>query len=91
MHQEKHPQSGETVKVKFKTRHPQLEDVEHEYRIENWWDNIAPQSWMFSDGNPACLIYAMRVAVDDLPLDDEVIYGKIGAFGHLVHISEVVT
>ena len=46
---------------------------------------------MVCDGNPACLVYAMRSATQDqdIPLDDEVLYGKIGSLGHLVHISEI--
>jgi hypothetical protein len=24
-----------------------------------------------------------------LPFDDEVVYGKLGGFGHLVHVSEL--
>ena len=26
----------------------------------------------------------------NIPIDDEVLYGKIGAFGHLVHVSEIM-
>ena len=42
-------------------------------------------------GNPACLDYAVRSSSleDGLPTDDEVLYGKIGGYGKLVHISEV--
>jgi hypothetical protein len=44
---------------------------------------------MDCDGNPACLIYALRSGLMGLPTDDEVLYGKVGIFGHLVHISEI--
>lgn len=44
---------------------------------------------MSADGNPACMNYAIRAGFSDLPTDDEVLYGKIGGFGHLVHISEI--
>ncbi len=62
-----------------------------EYRVEDWWDRLGQGSWMFAEGNPACLQYAIRSSglVDKLPLDNEVLYGKIGCFGHLIHISEV--
>jgi hypothetical protein len=43
---------------------------------------------MTADGNPAALNYAARGV--GLPIDDEVVYGKIGAFGHLVHTKEIV-
>lgn len=58
--------------------------------IEGLWQDIVGQSWMFSDGNSACLQYAIRASVDDLPIDDDVWYGKIGGLGYLVHESEVV-
>lgn len=56
-----------------------------EFLIEDWWDRVAGKSWMHCDGNPACLTYAITLPVP--PLDDEVVYGKIGAFGVLVHVS----
>jgi hypothetical protein len=60
--------------------------------VEDWWDAVAGKSWMFCDGNPACLNYAMRTGFSEIikvPTNDEVLYGKIGIFGHLVHISEI--
>jgi hypothetical protein len=62
-----------------------------EYRVEDWWDRLAGGSWMFADGNPAAVTYALRSALsaNPVPVDDEVLYGKIGPFGQLVHISEV--
>jgi hypothetical protein len=60
-----------------------------EIRIEGLWKDISGQSWMWSKGNPACLAYAVRAVEDRLPTDDNVYYGKIGAFGVLVHESEI--
>jgi hypothetical protein len=62
-----------------------------EILIEDWWDRVSGGSWMFADGNPACLQYAMRIGFSKQPIcnDDEVLYGKIGGLGHLVHISEL--
>lgn len=57
-----------------------------EYRVEDWWTNVFGQSWMVSQ-SPVAYQYAIRGA--GLPLDDEVLYGKVGLFGHLVHISEI--
>lgn len=48
------------------------------------------QSWMFMTGNPAAIIYGMRVGVAGLPLDNEVVYGKVDGLGHMVHVSEIV-
>lgn len=81
---ESHPQAGKTVKLtkgKFKGE---------EYRIEDWWHKITGNSWMYSEGNPACLNYAIRSSQEDLPLDDQVLYGKIGALGYLIHESEIL-
>ncbi len=61
-----------------------------EYLVEDWVENVMGQSWMNCNGNPACLKYAMRAgAKDNLPLDDDVLYGKIGCFRELIHISEI--
>lgn len=61
----------------------------NEIVIEGLWKDITGTSWMFSDGNTACLNYAIRSVKDELPTDDKVYYGKIGALGHLVHESEL--
>lgn len=59
--------------------------------IEGKWNTltIGSKSWMHCDGNPTCLIYAMRAAEDGLPIDDDVLYGKINDEGFLVHKSEI--
>lgn len=54
-----------------------------EYRIEDYWDRVSGQSWSMSAGNPAALQYAIKAP----SLDDEVLYGKIGGLGYLVHVS----
>ncbi len=87
-HDAKHPLSGQTVKVNLKLADGSIKL--EEYRLEDWWDHLTGQSWMNSNGNPAALMYAMRNGIVGLPLDDEVVYGKIGSLGHLVHVSEIV-
>lgn len=83
---EKSPIAGETVKIK-----PTVSKLAGQpFTVEDWWENVAGKSWMFCDGNPACLIYAIRSGKDGLPLDDDVLYGKIGGLGYLIHISELV-
>ena len=57
--------------------------------VEDFWDRVYGKSWMMSDGNPAALKYAVRSALKPLPMDDEVVYGKRGYLGHLVHVSEL--
>lgn len=89
-HTTPHPQAGETVTVQFAGgRHPQLPPGEYQYRIEDWWDHLTGGSWTRAQGNPAALMYAIRAIVGGLPGDDEVVYGKIGNYGHLVHVSEI--
>jgi hypothetical protein len=91
-HENQHPFAGKTVRIKADVKHPQYPTFGgSEIHIEDWWDRVAGKSWMHCDGNPACLIYAMRTGFSDTPtpIDDEVIYGKVGAFGSLVHVSEL--
>lgn len=82
-HKQPHELSGKVVTIKSGQHSGK------EYRVEDYWDRVGGGSWMNATGNPACLIYAMRSATDRLPLDNEVLYGKIGGAGHLVHVSEV--
>jgi len=80
------------VKIKDWVKHAQVEDFGgSEIDIEGYWDDVTGSSWMYAQGNPACLIYAMRTGFSEekIPNDDEVLYGKIGCYGHLVHISEL--
>jgi hypothetical protein len=86
-HLEPHPLAGQTVKAEIRD---QGGNAVVDYRIEDYWDRVVGQSWMDSAGNPAALVYAMRSAMAGLPLNDEVLYGKVGSFGHLVHVSELV-
>lgn len=59
------------------------------FRVEGLWTELTGKSWMDSDGNFAAMHYAFRAGQAGLPIDDNVYYGKIGALGHLVHISEI--
>jgi len=84
---EPHPLAGKTVALKSKD--PKLNGAV--YRLEDWWVNVSGdgKGWGECFGNPACLIYARRSGTAGLPPNDEVVYGKVGAFGHLVHVSEI--
>ncbi|KKL46939.1 hypothetical protein LCGC14_2340500 [marine sediment metagenome] len=61
----------------------------NEILIEDYWMNVAGKSWMDCDNNPACLQYAMRAGLTGLPTDNNVLYGKIGWLGFLVHVNEI--
>ena len=92
MHSESSSLKGQTVKIKDWVKHPQDSNFGgSEIWIEDWWDKVSGQSWMFCQGNPACLIYAMRTGFSEkpIPTDDEVLYGKKDGLGHLIHISEI--
>ncbi|MEV7034535.1 hypothetical protein AB0N99_30440 [Streptomyces sp. NPDC093272] len=87
-HETAHPLAGQTVTVEADL-HGSGATV-HEFTVDDWNDRLFGQSWMFMEGHPASLVYAMRSAMAGLPTDNEVIYGKVGPFGHLVHVSEIV-
>lgn len=90
IHKDPAPLAGTTVHIKAFAAHPQVPDFGGaEFRVEDWWDRVSGGSWMDTNGNPACFVYAMRAALVELPMDNEVLYGKIGALGHLVHVSEI--
>lgn len=92
MHSKSSPLAGKTVKIKPDARHPQ--DIHFggsDFRVEDWWDKVSGSSWRNqASTNPACVIYMMRRSTEYLPDDDEVLYGHIGDFGYLVHLSEIV-
>lgn len=91
MNKESSKFAGKTVKIKAGATHPQVPNFAgSDYEVEEYWDKLTGKSWMDSDGNPACIFYAIRAAENHLPMDDNVVYGKIGCFGHLVHVSEIV-
>lgn len=87
IHANPHPKAGQVVKLRADAHVIGGQD----YRIEDYWDRVAGKSWMVSNGNPACMKYAMRTGMSarSIPNDDEVLYGKIGGIGELIHISEI--
>ena len=79
--------AGKVIKIKSEAN----EIGGQEVHIEDWWINVAGQSWMFCEGNPACIRYAMRTGLGKIrvPMNDQVLYGKIGGLGYLIHESEL--
>ena len=89
------PYAGMTVKVKGDVGPDPMTGqalAGQDYTIEDWWQNVSGCSWMNSDGNPAALNYAFRTGMSGgrVPLNNEVLYGKIGMLGYLFHVSELV-
>lgn len=63
------------------------------FKVQDYWVNLNNGvSWRDTNGNWACINYAMRLGANqlDIPVnDDKVLYGHVGAFGHLIHESEI--
>ena len=85
IHQEHSLLKDQTVTIK------EGEFKGEEYRVEDWWDKVSGHGWDsgVNRGNPACLEYMVRSIREEFPLDNEVLYGKIGPFGKLIHISQI--
>lgn len=93
---EKSKYAGQTVKIKdgvginsFKQDMSGMNFV-----IEDWCENVLGCSWMDANGNPTALEYAMRSGFNgsnnNVPtFSNDVLYGKVGAFGHLFHVNEL--
>jgi len=80
IHEHESPLAGKTVK---------LVDG-REYRVEDWADRvIGGQSWAKMHGHPACIQYAARAGMSGPLCNDEVLYGKIGCYGELIHMTEI--
>jgi hypothetical protein len=88
MHSERSPLAGKFVTVKAKLYGASEHQV-HTFHVEDWWDKMTGGSWMDANGNPAAMNYAIRSGFAGLPLDNEVLYGKVGGLGYLVHVSEI--
>lgn len=91
---EKYKYSGKTLRIKDGSGmlYSGNDASGKEFVAEDYWININGISWMYSNGIPACLEYAMRTGLNRnyaVPIDDKVIYGKIGMIGHLFHESEL--
>ena len=91
VHHEHHPLAGKTVVLNKRADDPARGMVVagSEFDVEDYWDLMTDDSWTASKGNPAAIQYAIRSGLTGLPVDDEVVYGHIGPYGHLVHVSEL--
>lgn len=92
----KYKYRGETVRVKNKVGLSSFgEDLSNkEFRIEDWAENVLGCSWLDAQGNPAALEYALRIGFfgknnNVAPFSNDVLYGKVGCFGHLFHVNEL--
>lgn len=92
-HNDKSPYAGKSIQLHPWVKHPQDKTFSSaEFIVEDWWDRVYGSSWMFAQGNPACLVYAMRTGFSETPIptDDEVLYGHTkNGLGHLIHLTEI--
>jgi hypothetical protein len=93
IHEKESPLKGKPVHLFSWVRHPQFKDfASKEIVVEDWWDRVYGSSWKFAQGNPACLVYAVRTGFSATPIpnDDEVLYGHSeDGLGHLIHVTEI--
>lgn len=83
IHNEIHQLARQTVEItegQFKGQ---------QFILEDWWDRLGQGSWKICTGNPACIEYAVRVLMEPIPQDDEVVYGKIDGLGKLIHVTQL--
>ena len=59
-------------------------------RIEDYWENVNGRSWKIVKGNHSVGIYKKRIKKNMLPEDNEVLYGKIGSIGLIIHVTEII-
>ena len=69
-------------KEKYGTTNPKI-------KIEDIDKVVFGGSWMVQNGNPACVLFGMRSGFENIPDEGNVYYGHIGAYGELVHESEL--
>lgn len=84
--------ANKKFKIKNDSTHKQFKNFGGSIiEIEGYWSEVHGEEWSKSvdSGNPAAIVYMMRIINNKLPIDNNVLYGKIGSFGHLVHVSEL--
>lgn len=91
---EKYKYAGKTMKVAQgagRAFNGELLDG-REFIVEDYWINIVGKTWRYVEGNPAVVEYICRAMKKKTPppMDDDVVYGKIGPYGHLFHVSELI-
>lgn len=93
IHTEDHPLAGRKVRLNDTAEDPYRGILVpgQVFEVENWYDRIDPAkpvSWM-SDATWHTMHYGQRVNYLGRLPDDEVVYGHVDGFGHIVHVSEL--
>jgi hypothetical protein len=92
IHGEPHPLAGKKVQLRAGVSDPErgMVTAGAEFEVQDWWDRVSGKSWTKCPGDTAVFQYGMRIfSLGTIALDDEVVYGKIGPYGHLVHNTEL--
>lgn len=87
-HKHQHSLAGKTVKIKSNVFLHGGKDFE----VRDWWDRCSGYSWRYGIGTiPVCSTYATRAFMSLNPrmFNEEVVYGKIGSFMYIFHVSEL--
>lgn len=91
---EKFRYAGKLLKIKKGAGYSTMGELldGKELLVEDYWMNVSGRSWKKVEGNPAVMEYIIRSMKrkEPLPMDDNVVYGKVGYYGHLFHVSELV-
>lgn len=93
MTRERHPLAGQTVRLKDSIGRFMTGEADGaEFVVEDWADSVMGCSIWALNGNPAALEYAVRIGANgnNVPIDNNSVYGKVGGFGHIVHDSEII-
>jgi len=87
MNREKYEHSGKQMKIKNFVSNGLAGKI---IEVEDYWENVSGKSWMLSDGNIAAMNYGFRTGTQGgVPINDEVVYGKVDGLGYLLHVSEL--
>jgi len=84
---------GKTVKIKKEVFEPNTDFfISENFVVEDWYDRVRKKDWKreakFST-DCECLLYASRAESTNLPDDEQILYGKVGEWKHMMHISEI--
>jgi hypothetical protein len=81
-HPQKHPLAGRTVRVS-------IFDQDEDFYVYDWFDRVFQAFWLSKAGGRSAQNYAKHAGFKGLPLDNEVVYGRVGKWGTIVHATEL--
>lgn len=95
MHKSESPLRGVPVKLLDgleAAMTPSYETIElsgEEFVVDDWWDRVNGASWQDSTDKLSFTYNARQARAGYLPMDDEVLLGRIGNKEVLVHLAEI--